>query len=59
MGKSNADVRRREQGVEIKGELREEMDDPFGLIPQDGCPYYGIVELMMIKCLRCDKINCY
>ncbi len=61
MGKSEADIRRREQGVIIKHCTRksEPLDDYYDKVPEGGCQYYGDATLMMVQCPRCIKRNCY
>ena len=58
MGKSISDIYRREFGAEIK-EPRKDYEDIEGFMPEDGCPYYGDMDMMMIYCSKCVRKECY
>uniref|UniRef100_A0A6M3XR55 Uncharacterized protein n=1 Tax=viral metagenome TaxID=1070528 RepID=A0A6M3XR55_9ZZZZ len=61
MSRTDADLRRREQGMIIKRIVKksEPVDDYYNEVPQEGCQYYGNEGLMAVKCLHCIRKECY
>lgn len=58
MSKTDADVRRREQGTIIKP-IRKIKQTMIDEVIDGGCPWYGNIELMKDLCPKCERRECY